>query len=56
MHVRAAKDRDHHARKRRRPLIKKTPGDPIMIYVVATSQVEPETRDEIISNGKVEKL
>jgi len=27
-----------------------------MIYVVATSQVEPETRDEIISNGKVEKL
>jgi len=27
-----------------------------MIYVVATSQVEPEARDEIISNGKVEKL
>jgi len=27
-----------------------------MIYVVATSQVEPEARDEIISNGEVEKL
>jgi len=27
-----------------------------MIYVVATPQVEPEARDKMISNGKVEKL
>ena len=50
---RAAEDRDHYAGQSRHPLIKeKEPGENFMIYVVATSQVKPESRDAFIKGAK----
>src|SRR6267142_1684969 len=52
MLLRAAENRGYHARKSRRPLIKKKQREKSMIYVVATSQVKPESRDAFIKGAK----
>ena len=52
MLLRAAENRGHHARKSRRPLIKKKQREKSIIYVVATSQVKPESRDAFIKGAK----
>jgi quinol monooxygenase YgiN len=52
MLLRAAENRGYHARKSRRPLIKKKQRERSMIYVVATSQVKPESRDAFIKGAK----
>ena len=51
---RAAEDRDHHARKSRRPLIKKQQqsGENPRSMSSATSQVKPESRDAFIKGAK----
>ena len=49
---RAAEDRSHHARESRRPLIKKQTGEKSMIYVIATTPMKPENKDDFIKGHK----
>src|SRR5215831_17341942 len=57
MHDGAAEDRSHHARESRRSLTSNSKtnnknGRETMIYVVATTQVKPESRDAFIRGAK----
>ena len=42
----------HHARKSRRRLIKKSQGRKLMIYVIATTPMKPENKDDFIKGHK----
>ena len=48
----AAEDRSHYPRKSRRSLIKKNTGENLMIYVIATTPMKPENKDDFIKGHK----
>jgi quinol monooxygenase YgiN len=52
MPERAAEDRSHYARERGHSIIKKQQEALFMIYVVATTQVKPESREAYVKGAK----